>query len=84
MSSHIEIARQAERDLNTYQAKTSVGKGSSSDDTGVDSSVETKFPGAEVKAGQELSTNAGYNRRIPPSEGGELDDRGRFVKTLDQ
>ncbi|KAH8656478.1 hypothetical protein BGZ61DRAFT_540930 [Ilyonectria robusta] len=30
--------------------------------------------------GDELSTNRGYNKRIPPSEGGVLDDRGRQTR----
>ncbi|KAK6068517.1 hypothetical protein SCUP515_09515 [Seiridium cupressi] len=36
------IADQAERDLNSYQAKTGAGKSSSNDDAGVDSRVENK------------------------------------------
>lgn len=71
-----QIAQQAEADLNSYQAKQGLNN-SSVDDAGVDSNVETKFPGAEVKYHPDISTNAGYNRRIPPEEGGELDDRGR-------
>lgn len=74
-----DIANQAEADLNTYEAKTGAGKTSVNDEAGVDSRVETKFPGAEVKYGQDLSTNASFNKRIPPEEGGELDARGRYV-----
>lgn len=70
------IAKQAELDLNSYQAKQGLNN-SSVDDSGVDAGVEKKFPGAEVKTGDELSTSGSYNKRIPPSEGGELDDRGR-------
>lgn len=73
-----KIAADAERDLNSYQAKQGLNN-VSVDDSGVDGIVEKKFPGAEVKSGTEISTNAGYNRRIPPEEGGELDDRGRQV-----
>jgi hypothetical protein len=73
-----KIAVDAERDLNSYQAKQGLNN-VSVEDAGVDSIVEKKFPGAEVKVGTEISTNAGYNRRIPPEEGGELDDRGRQV-----
>lgn len=73
-----KISADAERDLNSYQAKQGLNN-VSVDDAGVDSIVEKKFPGAEVKSGTEISTNAGYNRRIPPEEGGELDDRGRQV-----
>ncbi|KAK6067651.1 hypothetical protein SCUP234_11520 [Seiridium cupressi] len=71
------IADQAERDLNSYQAKTGAGKSSSNDDAGVDSRVENKFPGAQVQYDTDLSTNASYNKRIPPGEGGDLDSRGR-------
>lgn len=70
------IAKEAEADLNSYQAKQGLNN-ASLDSVGVDSGVEKKFPGAEVKYDAELSTSASYNKRIPPSEGGELDDRGR-------
>ncbi|KAL0569222.1 hypothetical protein V5O48_012748 [Marasmius crinis-equi] len=72
-----EIARQAEADLNSYQAKTGTGQKGATDAPGVDSHVEKKFPGAQVTTGDGLSTGASYNKRIPPSEGGELDDRSR-------
>lgn len=72
-----DIANQAERDLNTYQSKQGLNNYSGSDDAGVDSGVEKNFPGAEVKYHPDLSTNPGYNRRIPPEEGGDLDARGR-------
>ncbi|KAH7041002.1 uncharacterized protein B0I36DRAFT_344649 [Microdochium trichocladiopsis] len=74
------IAEQAERDLNTYQAKTGAGKQSSNDDAGVDTSVERKFPGAKVEYGDDLKTNAGYNRKIPVEEGGDVDVRGRETR----
>ncbi|KAI0180120.1 hypothetical protein GGR52DRAFT_568879 [Hypoxylon sp. FL1284] len=74
------IADQAERDLNSYQAKTGANKTSPNDEAGVDSRVENKFPGAEVRYDQDLSTNAGYNKRIPPEEGGEVDARGRQTR----
>lgn len=70
------IAKQAEVDLNSYQAKQGLNN-KSVEGAGVDSGVETKFPGAEVKYDTDLSTNASYNKRIPPEEGGELDARGR-------
>jgi hypothetical protein len=72
-----QISEQAERDLNSHQAKTGDKKTSPSDEAGVDSRVENKFPGAKVLYDEELSTNRGYNRRIPESEGGERDARGR-------
>lgn len=71
------VAEQAERDLNTYEAKTGRGKTGVNDEAGVDTRVENKFPGAEVRYDEDLSTNRGYNKRIPPDEGGELDARGR-------
>lgn len=72
-----DIAAQAERDLNSYQAKTGHARSTGLDDAGVDSMSEKRFPGSEVKYHPDISTNAGYNRRIPPEEGGDLDDRGR-------
>ncbi|KAI1500481.1 hypothetical protein F5X99DRAFT_236546 [Biscogniauxia marginata] len=74
------IAEQAEKDLNSHQAKTGAHKTSPSDEAGVDTRVENKFPGAEVRYDKDLSTNAGYNKRIPPEEGGELDSRGRATR----
>jgi hypothetical protein len=77
MTDYNKIAQQAEADLNTHQAKTGSGRSMGLDDAGVDSSVEGKFNDANVEQGDELSTNRGYNKRIPPSEGGVVDDRGR-------
>lgn len=71
------LAQQAERELNTYQAKTGNARGRDIDEAGVDTRTEKKFPGSQVNYNPDLSTNAGYNRRIPPQEGGDLDDRGR-------
>ncbi|KAF2458661.1 hypothetical protein BDY21DRAFT_362885 [Lineolata rhizophorae] len=74
------LAKQAEQDLNSHDAKTghdktrtARGAGDSSDSTvesGVDESVRYKFPGADVRYGSSAS-GAGDNRRIPPEEGGE-------------
>ncbi|KAI1799511.1 hypothetical protein F4811DRAFT_568147 [Daldinia bambusicola] len=74
------IADQAERDLNSYEAKTGAHKTSVNDEAGVDTRVERKFPGADVRYDTDLSTNASYNRRIPPEEGGEVDARGRQTR----
>lgn len=70
------IAQQAEADLNSYSAKQGLNN-ASLDDAGVDSGVEKKFPGAEVKYDTDLSTNGSYDKRIPPEEGGEVDSKGR-------
>lgn len=74
---YTRIAKNAEADLNTYQSKTGEARPQSLDDAGVNSYTEKKFPSSDVKYGDDLSTNRGYNRRIPPEEGGDLDDRGR-------
>ena len=80
MSSYEQISKQAEADLNTYQAKTGNARPQGLDDAGVNSYAEKKFENASVQYGDELSTNAGYNKRIPENEGGELDDRGRQTR----
>lgn len=79
MSEYEKIARQAEADLNTYQAKTGRARPPNTDDAGVDSNVEKKFEsaGAKVAYWEELSSNQGFDKRIPPQEGGDLDARGR-------
>ncbi|KAI2466990.1 hypothetical protein F4781DRAFT_331291 [Annulohypoxylon bovei var. microspora] len=74
------IADQAERDLNSYDAKTGSQKTSSNDEAGVDTRAERKFPGANVRYGTDVSTNASYNKRIPPEEGGDVDARGRQTR----
>ncbi|KAJ4158119.1 uncharacterized protein LMH87_008659 [Akanthomyces muscarius] len=73
------IANQAEADLNTYQAKTGAARAQGLDQAGINSMAEKKFEdrGAQVTQGDELSTNGSFNKRIPPSEGGVLDDKGR-------
>ncbi|KAH7306025.1 hypothetical protein B0I35DRAFT_111446 [Stachybotrys elegans] len=78
MPDYEQIANQAEADLNTYQSKTGVARPEGLDEAGINSFVEKKFEGegAKVTYGDELSTNRGYNKRIPPSEGG-LEDKHR-------
>nr|WNZ75410.1 hypothetical protein [Trichoderma harzianum] len=77
MSNYEEISRRAEADLNTYQAKTGNARPQADDDAGVNSYVEKKFDSANVSYGDDLSTNRGYNKRIPPGEGGDVDAGGR-------
>ncbi|KAI1655090.1 hypothetical protein F4813DRAFT_392079 [Daldinia decipiens] len=74
------IADQAERDLNSYEAKTGANRTSRNDEAGVDTRVEKKFPGADVRYDTDLSTNASYNKRIPPYEGGDIDAHGRQTR----
>ncbi|KAM0325695.1 hypothetical protein ACHAQA_006995 [Verticillium albo-atrum] len=75
-----DVAAGAEADLNTYQSKTGAAREQADDAAGVRSNAENKFPGADVKYGDDLSTNAGYNKRIPPEEGGDRDARGRQAR----
>ncbi|KAK4627114.1 hypothetical protein CLAFUW4_04561 [Fulvia fulva] len=70
----IDIAKQAERDLNTQQAKGNVKDQSSnlSDsarESGVNEDVISKFPGSTVQIGGQ---GAGDNRQIPLEEGGSI------------
>ncbi|UNI16015.1 hypothetical protein JDV02_002493 [Purpureocillium takamizusanense] len=80
MTDYNKLAEQAEADLNTYQSKTGNARPQGLDDAGVNSMAAKKFGSAEVNYGDELSTNRGFNKRIPPSEGGALDDRGRQTR----
>ncbi|KAK4169747.1 hypothetical protein QBC43DRAFT_365413 [Cladorrhinum sp. PSN259] len=75
-----KIARDAERDLNSYSAKTGSGKHHipGFDDTAINDN-QKKFPGSTLKVGDEVITSASYNRRIPGEEGGDVDDTGRWI-----
>ncbi|KAF2260025.1 hypothetical protein CC78DRAFT_536645 [Lojkania enalia] len=89
-----ELAKQAERELNSKAAKqghdgnisANHASGIASDSTlesGVDESVRGKFPGSSVIYGSGAS-GAGDNREIPLSEGGDLDPRtGKPYKARD-
>ncbi|KAK4447834.1 hypothetical protein QBC34DRAFT_495924 [Podospora aff. communis PSN243] len=76
------IAQQAERDLNSYESKTGNNRDKKTglEDAGVSDVATKKFPGSSVKYSDDLVTNAGMNRRIPPDEGGDVDDHGRFLR----
>ncbi|KAL7908303.1 hypothetical protein GGI35DRAFT_481005 [Trichoderma velutinum] len=80
MPNYEEISNRAEADLNTYQSKTGAARPQADDDAGVNSYVEKKFDGAKVAYGDELSTNRGYDKRIPPNEGGDVDARGKQAR----
>ncbi|EMC92473.1 hypothetical protein BAUCODRAFT_38543 [Baudoinia panamericana UAMH 10762] len=77
----MEIAKQAERDLNSDSAKRghgtdgtnvlSMGGSDSTAESGVDESVTEKFPGSTVTYGSAAS-GAGGNRDIPEEEGGDI------------
>ncbi|CAK7565965.1 MAG: hypothetical protein SEPTF4163_003896 [Sporothrix epigloea] len=83
MPDFTKIAEKAEAALNTHQAKTGSARVHADDDAGIDSRAVKGFPGASVQTGDELSTNRGYDRRIPPSEGGDLDAKGRQTRGND-
>ncbi|KAJ4327162.1 hypothetical protein N0V84_002424 [Fusarium piperis] len=80
MSNYEQITKQAEQDLNTYQAKTGNSRRQDVGNAGVNPLVENQFEGARVEFGDELNTNRGYNKQIRPSESGVLDDRGRQAR----
>jgi hypothetical protein len=74
-----DIAQQAEGDLNSYESNTGNNRDKKTglEDAGVSDVVTNKFPGSTVRNGDDLVTNAGLNRRIPPDEGGDIDNHGR-------
>jgi len=91
----LDIAAKAERDLNSSQAKVGrqegtgfggkdAGGGSDSVlESGIDQSVEKKFPGSTADYGSHVS-GAGNNRDIPPEEGGDIQKgTGRMTKAGD-
>ncbi|KAK4694705.1 hypothetical protein P7C71_g2922, partial [Lecanoromycetidae sp. Uapishka_2] len=65
------LAQQAERDLNSHQAKHGVSTADSANESGIDTSAADRFPGGTVKVGSSAS-GAGDNREIPVDEGGDL------------
>ncbi|KAL8793629.1 MAG: hypothetical protein Q9195_003781 [Heterodermia aff. obscurata] len=73
----LEIAKQAERDLNSSAMKQGDGRNQRYDnstsavESGIDESAVRKFPGAEVTVGSAAS-GAGDNREIPVEEGGDI------------
>ncbi|KAL1310521.1 hypothetical protein AAFC00_000806 [Neodothiora populina] len=79
----IDIANEAERDLNSTAAKTGTPASDSTNESGVDQGVSNKFPGACVTYGSAAS-GAGDNRDIPLSEGGDIDPTtGKLFKARD-
>jgi len=80
----LDIAAQAERDLNSREAKTGASKPSdSANESGVDVNVTNKFPGSTVTYGSAAS-GQGDNREIPESEGGGFNPKtGQPTKARD-
>ncbi|KUJ11820.1 uncharacterized protein LY89DRAFT_593649 [Mollisia scopiformis] len=68
----LAAAKQAERELNSHQAKQGgYNNSDSANESGVNEGVETRFPGASVTYGSAAS-GAGDNREIPVEEGGDI------------
>ncbi|KAF2873532.1 hypothetical protein BDV95DRAFT_605032 [Massariosphaeria phaeospora] len=78
----LTVAKQAERDLNSHEAKTGHAGSQSTTDSGIDTSATTNFPSATATYGSAAS-GAGDNREIPESEGGGLNARGQPTKARD-
>ncbi|KAJ5179512.1 hypothetical protein N7492_002722 [Penicillium capsulatum] len=85
MASHFEDLRKtafnAEKDLNSYQAKQGLGpKSDSTLESGVNEMVDQRFAdaGAGVKYGPGSTASGSDHRIVPEDEGGTRDDRGRL------
>ncbi|KAJ5551580.1 hypothetical protein N7535_000475 [Penicillium sp. DV-2018c] len=76
------VAFNAERDLNSYQAKQGLGKKSDSTlESGVDEMVDQRFSDSGgVKYGPGSTASGSDHRVIPEDEGGTRDDRNRLPK----
>ncbi|TVY73311.1 hypothetical protein LSUE1_G006972 [Lachnellula suecica] len=91
-SNPLAAAQQAERELNSHQAKQGYSGSDSehllipretANESGVDQSVENRFPGAKVTYGSAAS-GAGDNREIPVEEGGDISNKsGQPTKARD-
>ncbi|KAJ5636595.1 uncharacterized protein N7484_009908 [Penicillium longicatenatum] len=87
MAAHFEDLRKAafdaEKDLNSYQAKQGLGKKSDSTlESGVDEMANKRFEdaGASLKYGPGATASGSDHRKVPEDEGGTRDDRGRLPK----
>ncbi|PYI13914.1 hypothetical protein BO86DRAFT_455029 [Aspergillus japonicus CBS 114.51] len=75
----VRVAFDAEKDLNSYQAKQGLGKKSDSTlESGIDEMVERKFE-TGVRTGREALATGSNRKPIPEDEGGSRDDRGRLA-----
>lgn len=73
------LAHAAERDLNDWHNKTGNRKiGTGEDAPGINEfQASKKFPGTEIRYGDDYQPNASYNKKIPVPEGGDRDDKGQ-------
>ncbi|KAL3258021.1 hypothetical protein ABHI18_006379 [Aspergillus niger] len=76
----VRIAYDAEKDLNSYQAKQGLGpKSDSTLESGVNEMVDRKFE-TGIRTGREAGASGSDRKPIPEEEGGIRDDRGRLAK----
>ncbi|KAJ4333989.1 hypothetical protein N0V95_009290 [Ascochyta clinopodiicola] len=79
----LDIAKQAEKDLNSHANVHGTSSSDSATESGIDESATSKFPGATVTVGSGAS-GAGNNRDIPESEGGSINPAtGQLYKAGD-
>ncbi|KAJ5929166.1 hypothetical protein N7454_007014 [Penicillium verhagenii] len=73
-----KAAFDAEKDLNSYQAKQGLGKRVIP--SGVDEMANKRFAdaGASLKYGPGSTASGSDHRKVPEDEGGTRDDRGRL------
>ncbi|PCH02644.1 Hypothetical protein PENO1_031060 [Penicillium occitanis (nom. inval.)] len=84
MSDLTDIAYQAQRNLNSHQAKQGAGpKSLSTDESGLNENVTRDFPGAEVRYGEMANHGGSGSKKIPPEQGGDYDARGRITQAKD-
>ncbi|PYH95038.1 hypothetical protein BO71DRAFT_449698 [Aspergillus ellipticus CBS 707.79] len=79
MNDYQKIAYDAEKDLNSYQAKQGLGpKSDSTTESGVNEMVDRKFE-TGIRTGREAGGSGSNRMPIPEEEGGTRDDRGRLA-----
>ncbi|KAI9373491.1 hypothetical protein BJX61DRAFT_541647 [Aspergillus egyptiacus] len=76
------LAKRAEQDLNSYEAKQGLGTQSDSiNESGVNEMVDRKFPqSGGVGYGREAVETGSDRKPIPEDQGGVRDDRGRLAQ----
>ncbi|KAK3335023.1 hypothetical protein B0H65DRAFT_480671 [Neurospora tetraspora] len=75
------LAEEAERDLNTWYAKTGHRRAGIEEEAPGINELEAsrKFPGTEIRYGEDLCTNKSWDKKIPEPEGGDRDDKGHLL-----
>ncbi|TKX20893.1 hypothetical protein C1H76_6930 [Elsinoe australis] len=79
----IDIAKRAEQNVNSYDAKVGRPAGESANESGINEAGVQGFAGASVTYGSAAS-GGGDNRTIPLSEGGDVNpSTGKMYKARD-